>query len=121
VDLPENERLDWLIIGGESGPGARSFDVTWARQTIRECREAGVACFMKQMGARPVAHLSDERGWIADALSCWPEGTKLSQRVTGSCVHDIHLSDPKGGDMAEWPEDLRVREFPQGDGDGEQS
>ena len=41
--------LDWIIVGGESGPKARPFDVQWARSTRDQCRAAGVAFFMKQM------------------------------------------------------------------------
>ena len=79
--------IDWIIVGGESGHGARPFDYEWARSIIRQCREAGVAPFVKQLGARP----------------------------RSSLVHpfDIVLKNRKGGDMAEWPEDLRVREFPK--------
>ena len=42
-------RLDWVIVGGESGPGARAFDLTWGRSIIAQCREAGVACFVKRL------------------------------------------------------------------------
>jgi hypothetical protein len=51
--------LDWLIVGGESGHGARPFDVAWARSIVRQCREAGVACFVKQLGARPFDSASE--------------------------------------------------------------
>lgn len=89
-DLP---LLDWLIVGGESGPRARPFDVAWARSAVRQCRESGVACFVKQLGSRPT---SDHRARPDGEESHW---TAL-------------LRDRKGGDPAEWPEDLRVREFP---------
>lgn len=91
------EVIDWIIVGGESGPNARPFDVQWARDTIRQCREAGIACFVKQLGRYP-----EDQG---DCLS----GTKTAggQRA----LPDI--TDPKGGDWNEWPEDLRVREFPE--------
>lgn len=42
--------LSWLIIGGESGRSARPFDPAWASSMIAQCRAAGVAVFMKQMG-----------------------------------------------------------------------
>lgn len=77
--------IDWVIVGGESGPGARWFELGWARLVIDQCKAAGVACFVKQMGSSP-----------CDALV------------------PIHLKDRKGGDMEEWPGDLRVREFPRG-------
>lgn len=86
-DIPA---LNWVIVGGESGPGARPFDIQWARAVVRQCKAAGAACFVKQLGGSPV-----------DMELC----------LNGT--HDINLRDRKGGDMSEWPEDLRVREFPQ--------
>jgi protein gp37 len=79
--------IDWVIVGGESGPGARPMDLAWARQLVRHCAHAGVPCFVKQLGAAPVAGAPAERGLL-------------------------QLADRKGGDMAEWPTDLRVRQFP---------
>lgn len=90
--------IDWVIVGGESGHHARPFDVAWARSIVAQCREAGVAPFVKQLGALP-----QDQGTGLD----WPEG--VSFLVPGSRVV---LDDKKGGDMSEWPADLRVREFP---------
>ena len=42
-------RLDWVICGGESGPGARPMHPDWARSLRDQCQAAGVAFFMKQM------------------------------------------------------------------------
>lgn len=50
---PWIDRLDWVVVGGESGPKARAFDVEWARQIKRRCTAADVAFFMKQLGSRP--------------------------------------------------------------------
>lgn len=44
--------LDWVIVGGESGPRHRPFDVGWARQARDECGRAGVAFHYKQFGGR---------------------------------------------------------------------
>jgi protein gp37 len=79
--------LDWVIVGGESGPGARPMVLGWAKDIVRQCRDAGVAAFVKQLGARPTNR----------------EGIP----------HPIR--DRKGGAMEEWPEDLRVREMPRTD------
>ena len=84
----------WVVVGGESGPKSRPFDLAWARSIRDQCREAGAAFFMKQLGARPQA-TADPRGLG------WTETCELS------------LRDSKGGDPSEWPEDLRVREFPE--------
>lgn len=44
------ERLpDWIICGGESGPGARYMETEWAAALLAECKASGVAFFMKQM------------------------------------------------------------------------
>jgi protein gp37 len=40
---------DWLISGGESGPGARALDPQWVRDIIADCRRRGVAPFHKQL------------------------------------------------------------------------
>jgi protein gp37 len=46
--------IGWVIVGGESGPGARPCNVEWIRSIVRQCREAGVSCFVKQdSGPRP--------------------------------------------------------------------
>ena len=42
--------IDWLIIGGESGPGARPFNPAWATSLIHASRTAGAAPFVKQLG-----------------------------------------------------------------------
>lgn len=53
-------RLDWVIVGGESGPRHRPFDPDWARSIVAQCRDAGVSCFVKQLGgARPGNKLED--------------------------------------------------------------
>jgi protein gp37 len=75
---------DWVIVGGESGSYARPFELAWARDIARQCREAGCAFFMKQLGAKPL-----ENG------------------------RPLKLVDKHGADWDEWPEDLRVREMPE--------
>jgi len=75
--------IDWVICGGESGGKARPFDLDWARSLRDQCASAGVPYFMKQMGEK----------WAHES-GTW---------------HD----DSHGGSPAFWPEDLRVRQFPE--------
>jgi protein gp37 len=42
--------IDWVIVGGESGPGARYMDPLWVRGVRDQCVEAGVPFFFKQWG-----------------------------------------------------------------------
>lgn len=79
--------IDWVICGGESGPKARPFDLAWARDLRDQCKTAGVPFFMKQISNHP--HDSAEPG------------------------RKFVIKDSHGGDWDEWPEDLRVREFPR--------
>jgi protein gp37 len=44
-------KLDWIIVGGESGPGARPMNPQWARDVRDQCAAAGVPFFFKQWGA----------------------------------------------------------------------
>lgn len=56
------DKVDWIIVGGESGPNARAFDSDWARSIRDECTKAGTAFFMKQMGGvrKPFADIPDD-------------------------------------------------------------
>jgi protein gp37 len=87
-------QLHWIIVGGESGPGARPFYIDWARDIVRQCRGAGVAPFVKQFGANP--RMTDTQN-----------GATVDFRIA------LTLDRAHGGDPREWPEDLRVREFPK--------
>ena len=80
-------KIDWVIVGGESGPGARPFNIDWARSLRDQCRNTCVPFYMKQLGAKPR---------YCGALKSYP----------------LKLKSRKGNDMAEWPADLRVREMP---------
>jgi protein gp37 len=72
--------LDWVVVGGESGQRARPFDPAWAESLVTQCRQLGVAPFVKQLGSR------------------W--------------AREHHAVNSKGEDPAEWPDRLRVREYP---------
>jgi protein gp37 len=42
--------IDWVIVGGESGPRARAMDIAWVREIRDQCLSAGVPFFFKQWG-----------------------------------------------------------------------
>lgn len=53
-NLIDRDGLDWVIIGGESGPGARACDIGWIRSIVAQCKAAGTAVFVKQdSGPKP--------------------------------------------------------------------
>jgi protein gp37 len=58
--------IDWVIVGGESGPGTRYMDPDWVREIRDTCNAAGVAFFFKQWGGlRPKSggRVLDGREW----------------------------------------------------------
>lgn len=80
ISLVSAEGVTWVVVGGESGSGARRMDLAWARSLRDQCRKYGVPFFFKQKGEI----LAREMGCSARA----------------------------GNDSKEWPEDLRIQEFP---------
>lgn len=87
--------LDWVIVGGESGQGARPCTVEWIEAIVDECRAAEVPVFVKQLGSNPQ----------------WPPV------ATDTAGRQYYLQQPlldrKGGNPAEWPQKLQVREYPE--------
>jgi len=80
--------IGWVIVGGESGPGARCCKPEWIRSALSQCRAAAVNCFVKQMGT-----------WWARQENRDPD--RWTQ-ING-----------KGSDPNDWPPDLQVREMPE--------
>jgi protein gp37 len=105
----DGRRVDWCIIGGESGRGARPLDIRWVASLVAQCRRFGVAPFVKQLGAVPMEPEEDWRGRATTRLL----SAKNHGRVPEGFV-PLALYDSKGGDPDFWPAELRVREFPGG-------
>lgn len=78
-------QLSWVIVGGESGNGARPFNPAWALKTVQTCTDYGVPVFVKQMGSNPT--LRSGSGWGP-------------------------IKDRKGGNQSEWPKSLQVQQIP---------
>lgn len=75
--------IDWVIVGGESGPSARPFHLEWAFDLRAQAKQAGCAFFLKQVGASP--HLNGE---------------------------PLQLRDSHGGNWTEWPKAWQTRNVP---------
>ncbi|MBD2437402.1 phage Gp37/Gp68 family protein [Nostoc sp. FACHB-110] len=83
-----SEEISWVVVGGESGSGARPCNLAWMRSLARQCQDAEVPAFVKQLGSRPFY------------LKC---GEKYPYKI----------SDKKGGVITDFPEDLQIRQFPK--------
>jgi len=62
--------IDWVICGGESGPGCRAMNLQWARSLRDQCQAARVPFFFKQVGGHPVKH---------DEPAGWPEDLRIQE------------------------------------------
>lgn len=91
--------IDWVIVGGESGNKARPCDIHALTELVAQCDFAGVPCFVKQVGARPVTR--DLTHWHCPAAL-----------LPDSSGYALRLRDSHGGDPDEWPAELRVRQYP---------
>lgn len=108
--------LDWVIVGGESGGNSRECHPHWIRNIVGPCLAAMVPVFVKQLGSNVIGRNDD--GFDGNDGIHWPahllEENRIEDLDTGyqGAPVRIRLKDRKGGDPLEWPEDLRVREFP---------
>ena len=80
-------QLGWVVVGGESGPRSRPCNINRIRLLVEQCRHARVPVFVKQLGRHSYEGNTEHWTW------------------TGK--------HPKGGDPSEWPEELRVRQYPE--------
>jgi protein gp37 len=95
--------VNWVIVGGESGlfsDNPRPCGLNWIGKILSDCTQWGVPCFVKQLGRRPF------RG---DREPCIVDGDVMFAAPGSLFV----LRDRKGADPSEWPEELRVQEFPK--------
>lgn len=69
--------IDWVIVGGESGPGARPLNPDWVRDIRQQCQNSGVPFFFKQWGGVQ----KKKAGRTLDGRT-WDEMPELNQRVS---------------------------------------
>lgn len=73
-----------FTVGGLSGPGAKPCNIEWIRDIVRQCKEAGVECQVKQLGSH----------------------VEFDDLMTGELGNWV-TNDPNAADPTEWPKDLR--------------
>lgn len=85
-------KIALIIVGGQSGRGAKlhPFNAVWGLDVIEISESDHFNCFVKQLGSYPF--------WLGDGMN---------EPV------EFEFKHPKGGDWTEWPEQVRVREFPE--------
>lgn len=99
--------IDWVIVGGESGPGARPCAVEWIERVRAVCKSAGVPLFVKQMGACVV---SEERSLTREEQI---DFGRDPNNPLSKWAWRAGLTDRKGADVNQWPDYLGTREYPE--------
>lgn len=87
----------WVVVGCESGPQRRPCKLEWIAGIVRQCKAAGVPCYVKQV---PLAKTYTGQGVTSTMM--------LRQLDRYNDEHGWRVSH----DPAEWPEAIRVRELP---------
>lgn len=80
----KHEKVDWVIVGGESGHNARKCKINWITDIVEQCKLTKTPVFVKQMGAN----------------------------VFSEDDIPLKLKNKKGGDILEFPKHLQIREVP---------
>ena len=120
--MPDIPALDWIIVGGESGPGARPMHPAWARSLRDQCAAAGVPFLFKQWGewtpgvnverhagivktamwlnsewSVGMESLAADDGHIDDEPDLYRVGKKAAGRRLDGCTHNEFPRSPKEG------------------------
>lgn len=70
--------IGWVVVGGESGSGARPMELDWVRSIVNQCRDAGVPVFVKQLGS---VWAGSGKGGDMDA---WPADLRVREFPAGA-------------------------------------
>ena len=97
--------IHWAIFGGESGDDARECNIQWILDGVKQCQSADVRAYVKQLGKVAVCDNAN--------MFDWPKEAILTARGTSFAGATLVSSDGHGGDMSQWPDELKVREFPR--------
>ena len=91
----EGPSIDWIIVGCESGPNRRGCKLEWIQSIVDQCADAGVPCFVKQVQSDGKSVIDTKAIKFCKSIPTMKKG-KVSHNPL------------------EWPESLRVQEFPKG-------
>lgn len=96
---PYRDRIDWVIVGGETGPGARPMHPDWVRSIRDQCQSAGTSFFFKQWGEwSPESHYDPYLHKPPCHAGAWlPDG-----RFVDVETHDFDAEAPVDLEEAQW-------------------
>lgn len=80
-------RLDWVIVGGESGAAARPINPAWVRALRDQCQDADTALFFKQWGEFAPANWHHDTNFVGGICADDPRGGQIAYNPQGSLFH----------------------------------
>lgn len=89
---PAKNFINWVIVGSESGAGARPMDIEWARSIVNQCVSAGVKVFVKQIANEHDRKGGDPKHW---PMGNWPRELPAGARSAdgaGGVNNEINTS-----------------------------
>jgi len=113
MDVTGRHALDWVIVGGESGHGARPCSVNWIQSLVKQCSDNDVPVFVKQLGANVCMELEPDEDAPWEGKDDPPPPRMERVQEDDPYRWRVRLKHRKGEDMAEWPKSLQVQQFPK--------
>ncbi|RWD32543.1 MAG: phage Gp37/Gp68 family protein, partial [Mesorhizobium sp.] len=86
-------RLDWIIVGGESGPGARPMHPDWARSIRDQCAATGVPFFFKQWGEWAPGECAPRLQLRKERVATWFNEQWMFETITPAVGQSLHRDD----------------------------
>ncbi len=86
-------RIDGVIVGGESGPGARPMHPDWARSLRDQCAAAGVDFHLKQWGEWAPGECADYAQTRTEKVASWCDGHWHFDEITPRVSEELHRDD----------------------------
>ena len=85
--------LDWVIVGGESGPKARPMHPDWVRELRDQCGEAGIAFFLKQWGEWAPGECAQKAPTRTERTATWFADEWMYGALTPRASEETHYDD----------------------------
>lgn len=104
--LGSESGIDWIIVGGESGPNARPMHPSWVRGIRDQCQNAAVSFFFKQWGEWIVSSHVEQH--MPQGTMAWPWAQRLTDgNITGDTTMMLRVGKKNSGrllDGRQWNE-----------------
>jgi len=108
------QHIDWVVVGGESGPGARYCPIENIRGIVEQCKAANIPVFVKQIH---LWQIQGSGGWLFET-----EKEALESDIRSHLEFNNKIAGKKNKltpkrvlikDIKQFPKDLRIQQYPE--------